>query len=129
MYSSQHRTSSNADNSSDTPTPSQFAQRPFAFQPQVKPVIPQQNKTPEKQIQKEEVKPNNSSVLNAPIFSYWPSPSVTPGIQMKLSIGQPTEVYQQQAVPSNPMATQFKTNTNLSALQNTTLESSETADF
>ncbi|AFZ23909.1 hypothetical protein Cylst_1631 [Cylindrospermum stagnale PCC 7417] len=122
MYSKQHRTSKNSANSSDTPAPNQFAPRRFVVQPKTEEVTPQQEQTPDSEAQREETEQYKSGFIDFSKLTPRPSPARTPRIQMKLTLGEPGTVYQQQAVPPNPVAIQPQTNPDLSPEQNTTLE-------
>lgn len=127
MYSRQHRTSNNSSNSSDKPAPNQFAPRPFVVQRKTEEVAPQQDQTPEEQTQKEEAKQYKSAFIDASKFTPRP-PAKTPRVQMKLTLGQPGDMYQQQTVLSNPVAIQPQANTDLSPAQNPKLEPEVKAD-
>ncbi|AFZ25571.1 hypothetical protein Cylst_3421 [Cylindrospermum stagnale PCC 7417] len=100
MYSKQHRTSKNSANSSDTPAPNQFAPRRFVVQPKTEEVAPQQDQTPEEQAQAEKSQEVGKSFIDGAIFAYRPTPPKTPRLQMKLTLGQPGNIYQQQPHPS-----------------------------
>ncbi|AFZ28407.1 hypothetical protein Cylst_6640 (plasmid) [Cylindrospermum stagnale PCC 7417] len=128
MYSGQHRTSKKSSNSSDTPAPNRFAPRGFVVQPKTEEVAPQQEQTPAKEAQQEETEQYKSGLIDFSKLTPRPSPAKTPRIQMKLTRLQPGEMYQQQPVPSNPIAIQPKANTDLSPAQNTTLEPFEKAE-
>ncbi|YAF95385.1 MAG: DUF4157 domain-containing protein [Nodularia sp. CChRGM 3473] len=86
MYSRQHKTAKSSANKSDTPVSNQFAPRRFVIQPQAA----QTPQHPDLQAQ------SADSLLNLPIFSNSP-PTSPPPIQMKLTIGQPGDKYEQEA--------------------------------
>ncbi|AFZ24727.1 hypothetical protein Cylst_2518 [Cylindrospermum stagnale PCC 7417] len=121
MYNRQHRTSRKS-NSQNTPAPNRFAPRGFGVLPKTEEVTPQQDQTPEEQTQKEEAQQYQSGFLDGLKLTPRPSPARTPRIQMKLTLGQPGDMYQQETVPSNPIAIQPQANTDLSPEQNPTLE-------
>jgi hypothetical protein len=97
MYSRQHRTSKNSANSSETPASNQFAPRPFVVHPPSVAATPQQQQTPNLQTQKEDVKQYKSAMIDASKFTRRGTPAVTPQVQMKLTIGQPGDKYEQEA--------------------------------
>jgi hypothetical protein len=97
MYSRQHRTSKNSSKSSDKLFTNQFAPRPFVVQPKTEPSQPQQDQTPEVQTQGKEVKEYKSALIDASKFTRRATPAVTPQVQMKLTIGQPGDKYEQEA--------------------------------
>ncbi|AFZ22679.1 hypothetical protein Cylst_0316 [Cylindrospermum stagnale PCC 7417] len=122
MYSGQHRTSKKSANSSDKAVPSRFAPRGFVVQPKTEEVAPQQDQTPDLEPQREETKQYKDGFIDFSKLTPRPSPARTPRIQMKLTRLQPGDMYQQEPVPSSPIAVQPKANTDLSPAQNTTLE-------
>ncbi|AFZ26455.1 hypothetical protein Cylst_4364 [Cylindrospermum stagnale PCC 7417] len=128
MYSRQHRTAKNSSNSSDTQAPNQFAPRRFVVQPKTEASQPQQEQTPDIEAQQEETKQYKGGFIDFSKLTPRPTPPKTPRIQMKLTLGQPGNIYQQQAVPSNPIAIQPKANTDLSPAQNPTLEPFDKAE-
>ncbi|AFZ24172.1 hypothetical protein Cylst_1923 [Cylindrospermum stagnale PCC 7417] len=96
MYSGQHRSTKNSANSSDKPAPSQFAPRGFVVQPKAEEVAPQQEQTPESETQQEETKQDQGGLIDFSKLRPRPSPARTPRLQMKLTIGQPGDKYEQE---------------------------------
>ncbi|AFZ27245.1 hypothetical protein Cylst_5210 [Cylindrospermum stagnale PCC 7417] len=96
MYSRQHRTFKNSSNSSDKPAKSQFAPRPFAAYPPSE-ATPQQQQTPNLQTQKSDVNEYKSGLIDGSKLTPRTTPARTPRIQMKLTIGQPGDKYEQEA--------------------------------
>ncbi|WP_414553520.1 hypothetical protein, partial [Anabaena sp. CCY 0017] len=92
MYSRQYKTAKASAHNSDTPAKSQFAPRRFLVQ---KPVPPTPQ-NPDVQAQSARVEQSGQGIYNPNIFKYHP-PSQPRGIQMKLSIGQPGDKYEQEA--------------------------------
>ncbi len=91
MSSRQYKTAKSSAHNSDTPAPSQFAQRRFLVQ---KPVI-QTPQNPDVQAQSARVEESGQGI-NPNIFKYHP-PIQPRGIQMKLSIGESGDKYEQEA--------------------------------
>ncbi len=89
MYSRQYKTRKTSAKSSDTPVSNQFAPRPFVVQPQ-----PQ---TPDLQTQQEKAEQSSNSFANISTFRPGYQPPSPPRIQMKLTIGQPGDKYEQEA--------------------------------
>ncbi|WP_414553471.1 hypothetical protein, partial [Anabaena sp. CCY 0017] len=91
MYSKQSKTAKASAHNSDTPAKSHFASRRFLVQ---KPV-PQTPQNPDVQAQSARVEQSGQGI-NPNIFKYHP-PRQPRGIQMKLSIGEPGDKYEQEA--------------------------------
>ena len=91
MYSRQYKTAKSSAHNSDTPAKSHFASRRFLVQ---KPVI-QTPQNPDVQAQSARVEQSGQGI-NPNIFKYHP-PIPPRGIQMKLSIGEPGDKYEQEA--------------------------------
>ncbi|WP_414577350.1 DUF4157 domain-containing protein [Anabaena sp. CCY 9402-a] len=89
MYSRQYKARKTSAKSSDTPVSNQFAPRPFVVQPQ-----PQ---TPDLQTQQEKAEQSSNSFANISTFRPGYQPPSPPRIQMKLTIGQPGDKYEQEA--------------------------------
>ncbi|YAF95384.1 MAG: hypothetical protein AB3A66_22950 [Nodularia sp. CChRGM 3473] len=92
MHSRQYKTAKIRSNDCDAPAPNQFAPRRFVVQPQVE----QTPQHPDLQAQSVMLEQSNHNLLNLPIFSNSP-PTSPPPIQMKLTIGQPGDKYEQEA--------------------------------
>src|SRR5690242_15413838 len=95
MYSRQYRTAKNSAISSQTPVSNQFASRPFAVQPQVEEVTQQQ--TPDLQTESAKNRQFSSDFLDISVSPRNITPPSPPRIQMKLTIGQPGDKYEQEA--------------------------------
>ncbi|WP_414553474.1 hypothetical protein [Anabaena sp. CCY 0017] len=91
MYSRQYKTAKASAKNFDPPAKSQFAPPRVVVQPQVQPT-PQ---NPDVQAQSERVEQSGQGI-NPNLFKYHP-PRQPRGIQMKLSIGQPGDKYEQEA--------------------------------
>jgi hypothetical protein len=91
MYSKQYKTAKVSANNSDTPAPSQLAPRRVVVQPQFQPT--RQNLDAQAQSARVE---QSGQGINPNIFKYHP-PIQPRGIQMKLSIGEPGDKYEQEA--------------------------------
>ncbi|MEA5516993.1 hypothetical protein VB654_23485, partial [Nodularia sp. UHCC 0506] len=89
MYSRQSKTAKASAKNSNTPAKSQFAPPRVVVEP-----TPQ---NPDIQTQSARVKQSDQGILHNPnLFKYHP-PRPPRGIQMKLSIGQPGDKYEQEA--------------------------------
>ncbi|AFZ25547.1 hypothetical protein Cylst_3397 [Cylindrospermum stagnale PCC 7417] len=97
MYSREHRTAKSSSNSSDRPAANQFAPRRFVVQPKTEEVSPVQDQTPDAQAKAERLKEVGHSFLDGVKLAPRSTPAKTPRIQMKLSIGQPGDKYEQEA--------------------------------
>jgi hypothetical protein len=104
MYSRQHRTAKTSSDSHDIPAPNQFAPRGFGVQPKTEVATPQQQQTPDLQTQGQEVKQYKSGLIDPSKFTRRSSPSVTPQVQMKLTIGQSGDKYEKEPEIASPIA-------------------------
>ncbi|MBH8560921.1 DUF4157 domain-containing protein [Nostoc sp. CENA67] len=95
MYSRQHRTAQTSAKSSDTPVSNQFAPRGFVVQPQAEEVTQQQ--TPDLQTESAKERQFSSDFLDISVSPRNITPPLQPRIQMKLTIGQPGDKYEQEA--------------------------------
>ncbi|YAF94638.1 MAG: DUF4157 domain-containing protein [Nodularia sp. CChRGM 3473] len=81
--------------SSESSSKNQFAPRSFKV-PTPEEVTPQQEQTPDLQTQSNNTEQLDHGLLNPSVFRYIP-PAPIPRLQMKLTIGQPGDKYEQQA--------------------------------
>lgn len=83
--------------SSEEPsTKSRFTPRGFVIQPKVEEVKPQQEQTPDLQNKPTKEDQYSNGFPNASVFRYVPPPR-TPRVQMKLTLGQSGDKYEQEA--------------------------------
>ncbi|BAZ32203.1 hypothetical protein NIES4074_47050 [Cylindrospermum sp. NIES-4074] len=97
MYSRLHRISRKPSGSHDAPASNQFAPRPFVVQPQTEEVKPPQSQTADLQAKEEKSKEIASGFPDAAVFTRHVAPPKTPRVQMKLTIGQAGDKYEQEA--------------------------------
>ncbi|GBE93478.1 hypothetical protein [Nostoc cycadae] len=95
MYTRQYKTKKTSTNSSDTTTSNQFAPRRFVVQPQAEEIT--NNQTPDLQTQSDKKKQSGNKLRNISVFPSNVTQPQPPRIQMKLTIGQPGDKYEQEA--------------------------------
>ncbi|MBE9206283.1 DUF4157 domain-containing protein [Nostoc sp. LEGE 06077] len=95
MYTRQYKTKKASTNYSDTSTSNQFAPRRFVVQPQAEEIT--NNQTPDLQTQSEKKKQSGNNLRNISVFASNVTQPQPPRIQMKLTIGQPGDKYEQEA--------------------------------
>lgn len=96
MYNKQHKTGKTSSNYSDTPASNQFASRRFVVQPQAEDERLQPDQTPDLQT-KSTTTETSHDLANISIFPPGYEPPPPPRLQMKLTIGQPGDKYEQEA--------------------------------
>ncbi|MBH8575833.1 DUF4157 domain-containing protein [Nostocaceae cyanobacterium CENA369] len=96
MYNKQHKTGKTSSNYSDTPASNQFAPRRFVVQPQAEDERLQPDQTPDLQT-KSATTETSDDLANISIFPPGYEPPPPPRLQMKLTIGQPGDKYEQEA--------------------------------
>ncbi|BBD61874.1 hypothetical protein NIES2109_47090 [Nostoc sp. HK-01] len=92
MYKRQHRTGKTPANHSDVPA-NQFAPRRFVSQPQTE----EPEQSPDLQAKSTSTETSGNNFANIPIFPPGYQPPPPPRIQMKLTIGEPGDKYEQEA--------------------------------
>ncbi|MBE9004756.1 DUF4157 domain-containing protein [Fortiea sp. LEGE XX443] len=92
MYKRQHRTGKASANHSDAST-NQFAPRRFVVQPQTE----EPEQTPDLQAKSPTTETSSNNLANIPIFLPGYQPPPPPRVQMKLTIGEPGDKYEQEA--------------------------------
>lgn len=95
MYTRQYKTKKTSANSSETSTSNQFAPRPFVVQPQGEEIT--NNQTSDLQAKSDKKKQSGKSLPSVSVFSNNITQPQPPQIQMKLTIGQPGDKYEQEA--------------------------------
>ncbi|MCC5635369.1 DUF4157 domain-containing protein [Nostoc sp. CHAB 5844] len=92
MYKRHHNTRKGSANHSDVPA-NQFAPRRFAIQSQTE----EPEQTPDLQAQSHTTETSSNNLANISIFPPGYEPPPPPRVQMKLTIGQPGDKYEQEA--------------------------------
>ncbi|AFY42411.1 hypothetical protein [Nostoc sp. PCC 7107] len=95
MYTRQYKTKKTSTNSAEILTSNQFAPRRFVAQPQAEEIT--NNQTPDLQTQSDKKKQSGNNLRNISVFPSNVTQPQPPRIQMKLTIGQAGDKYEQEA--------------------------------